>query len=227
MRVEQVTKFQNQVDSAVFGYLNILKRKELLAVSIELNKSLACLEPLICKSILAIQDTLYSSLMVEVHAWLFDKSSNSCNLSLYGLLEKLADSKTNTKHLKSYYVKPPKTIDIGGANESWHQHFIEGREDKFEACFMDCKSKIETLLASEEAKKVISLRDKMLAHKDGHYDVKSNGHTVGDVFYLLENMKSILLDLSALMTRTSYPILQSEARAKVMAKKFGEHVART
>lgn len=227
MRAEQVTKFQKQVDSAVIGYLSLLERKELLAVSVEKYAPLSRLEPSVRGGILALQDTLYTSLVVELHAWLFDKSTNSSNLSLYGLLEKLVDDKTNPKHLKRYYVSPPKTIDIGGADKSWHQNFKSERETKFDACFQDCARLIKELLAAKETTRIVSLRDKVLAHKDGVYDIKSNNHTVGDVFYLIDNMKLILLSLVGLMTRTSYPINESEAKAKTMAQSFWEHVART
>ncbi|SJL84095.1 hypothetical protein [Vibrio palustris] len=227
MRSEQVAKFQKQVDSAVIGYLSLLERKELLAVSIEQYQSLSSLEPEVRGGILAIQDTLYASLMVELHAWLFDKSPNSSNLSLYGLLEKLADDKTNLKHLKRYYVAPPKTIDIGETDKSWHQSFKTDREAKFDAHFQDCIFLIKGLLVSEEAKKIAPLRDKALAHKDGRYDIKANNHTVGDVFYLINNMKLILLNLIGLMTRTKYPVYEAETKAKLMAQKFWEHVART
>lgn len=226
MRKEQVIKFRKQVDSAIIGYLNMVGRKELLAASIELNESLNCLEPAVRRSILAIQDTLYGSLMVEIHAWLFDQSDNSSNLSLYSLLEKCIDIKTNLKHLKNDHITPPETVDLGGSNTSWHQDFIVERGIKFEACFADCKQQIEVLLASGETERVISLRDKVLAHKDGNYDVKSNEHTVGDVFYLLENMKPILLSLGCLLLRTSYPVSESEEQAKMTAKTFWKHVAR-
>ncbi|NOI83063.1 hypothetical protein F0237_20570 [Vibrio tubiashii] len=227
MRFEQVTKFQKQVDSAVIGYLNLLERKELLAVSIEKYALLSCLEPSIRSSILSIQDTLYASLMVELHAWLFDKSANSRNLSLFCLLEKLADDQTNPKHLKRYYVTPPKTIDIEGAGKSWHQKFKTERETKFDDCFQECALLIKDLLASEEAMRIVSLRNKYLAHKDGMYDIRSNSHTVGDVFYLINHMKLILLSLAGLMTRTYYPINEAETKAKAMAESFWEHVART
>lgn len=227
MQSQQVTKFQKQVDSAVIGYLSLLERKELLAVSIEKYVPLSRLEPSVRGSILAIQDTLYASLMIELHAWLFDESTNSSNLSLYGLLEKLADDKTNPKHLKRYYVAPPKTIDIGRADKSWHQNFKTERETKFDACFQDCALLIKELLASEEAIRIVSLRDKVLAHKDGMYDLKSNNHTVGEVFYLIDHMKLILISLIGLMTRTNYPVNEAETKAKAMAQCFWEHVART
>ena len=40
MRKEQLAKFQNQINSAVIGYLNLLERKELLSVSINTSSSL-------------------------------------------------------------------------------------------------------------------------------------------------------------------------------------------
>lgn len=227
MRSEQVTKYQKQVDCAVIGYLNLLKRKELLAVSIEKYATLSFLEPSVRGCILTIQDSLYASLVVELHAWLFDKSDNSSNLSLYGLLKKLSDDKTNLKHLKRYYVAPPNTIELGYADKSWHQSLKTEREIKFDDCFRDCALLIKELLASEECIRIVSLRDKFLAHKDGMYDIKSNKHTVGDVFYLIDNMKLILLSLVGFMTRTSYPVNEAEANASVIAKSFWEHVART
>ena len=71
------------------------------------------------------------------------------------------------------------------------------------------------------------LRNKLLAHKDGVYDVKANGHEIGDVFYLLGQMKVILLTLNRLFQRVSYPIEESEQQAKSNADFFWEHVART
>jgi hypothetical protein len=229
MQKEQLTKFQKQIDSAIIGFLNLLDRKELLAKSIDLSSSLSKLNPSIQRSILTIQDTLYASLMIDIHAWLFDNSNKSSNSSLYKLLKLLVDSETkpNTKHLKRCYVTVPEVVTLNESVSNWQSEFTHIRETEFEQVFSNCTENINCLRSSEQAERIKSLRDKLLAHKDGAYDVKSNGHKIGDVFYLLEHMKIILLDLNALFQRVSYPIDESEANAKDSARVFWSHVART
>ncbi|MFT6835394.1 MAG: hypothetical protein ACJA0H_001432 [Francisellaceae bacterium] len=229
MQREQLAKFQKQIDSAIIGFLNLLDRKELLAKSIDFNSSLSKLNSSIQKSILTIQDTLYASLMVDIHAWLFDSSHNSSNSSLYKLLKLLVDRETklNTKHLKRCYVTAPEVVTLNESVSNWQSEFTHMRETEFEQVLSSCAEKINCLLLSEQAERIKSLRDKFLAHKDGAYDVKSNGHKIGDVFYLLEHMKIILIDLNALFQRVSYPIDESEASAKESAQVYWSHVART
>ena len=229
MQKEQLVKFQKQIDSAIIGFLNLLDRKELLAKSIDLSSSLSKLNSSIQRSILTIQDTLYASLMVDIHAWLFDNSNNSSNSSLYKLLKLLVDSETkpNTKHLRRCYVTAPEVVTVNESVSNWQSEFTHIRETEFEQMFSSCTGNINCLLSSEQAERIKSLRDKLLAHKDGAYDVKSNGHKIGDVFYLLEHMKIILFDLNALFQRVSYPIDESEASAKESARVFWSHVART
>ena len=227
MRKEQIPKFKKQVDAAMIGYLNLLERKELLSVSIDFHESLVRLEPMVQRSILVIQDTMYASLIVETHAWLFDKSKKSSNLSLSQLLNLLVDGNFNLKHLLEEYVKPPKTIVLSGQGESWQDRFIEGRKLEFNQSFSDCVTCINELLSSGLVDRVKLLRDGMLAHKDGNYDMTGNGNTIQDIFSLLSHMKAILVSLNKLLQRISYPISESEKSAKESAERFWNQLART
>jgi hypothetical protein len=224
MRKEQLPKFKKQVDAAIIGYLNLLKRKELLSTSIDFHESLTSLEPVIQRSILVIQDTIYTSLIVEAHAWLFDKSSN---LSLHKLLNLLVDGNFKSKHLLEEYVKPPETIVLSGQGGGWHDQFIEERKLEFNQSFSDCVTCINELLSSDLVGRVKLLRDKLIAHKDGDYDVIGNKHEIQDVFSLLSHMKAILVSLNKLLQRISYPISESEKSAKESAERFWNQLART
>lgn len=64
-------------------------------------------------------------------------------------------------------------------------------------------------------------------YKDGVYNIRDNGHTIGDVFYLLDNMRSILLCLNDFFQKTSYPIKDEELYAKRNAELFWQYVGRT
>lgn len=229
MRKEQLAKFQNQINSAVIGYLNLLERKELLSVSINTSSSLSNLDSPIQRCILSIQDTIYASLIVDVHSWLFDKSDKSSNLSPYNLLESLVDPdvKFNTKRLQEYFITTPSSLNLSESGSNWQEDFVSERKAKFDQVFHECTRNIKRLLHSEEAARIKPLRDKFLAHKDGVYDVKANGHKIGDVFYLLDQMKNILLSLNTLFQRVSYPIEESEQQAKSNAEEFWNRVART
>jgi len=227
MRKEQFPKFKKQVDAAMIGYLNLLERKELLSTSIDLHESFTNLESQVQRSILVIQDTMYASLIVEAHAWLFDKSNNSSNLSLHKLLEQLADGNFQPKHLLEEYVKPPTTIALDGEGGSWHDKFVEDRTFEFNETFAQCVTCINELLSSDIVDRVKLLRDTLLAHKDGDYDVAGNGHTVQDVFSLLSHMKAILVCLNKLLQRISYPITDSAITARASAEKFWYQLART
>lgn len=227
MRKEQISKFKKQVDAAMIGYLNLLERKELLSASIDFHESLVRLEPVVQRSILVIQDTMYASLIVETHAWLFDKSKNSSNLSLNQLLNLLVDGNFNPKHLLEEYVKPPKTIVLSGQGGSWQDRFIESRNIEFNQSFSDCVTCINELLSSGLVDRVKLLRDGMLAHKDGNYDMTGNGNKMQDIFSLLSHMKAILVNLSKLLQRVSYPISESEKSARHNAVKFWKQLAHT
>jgi hypothetical protein len=229
MRKQQLPRFQKKIDSATIGYLNLLEPKELLSVSINLSNSLRSLSSPIRRSILTLQHTLYASLMVDVHSWLFDPSKGSSNLSLYNLLEQLTDKDTkfNTKYLKSYYIAEPNVVKLNESASRCQSEFVSKRVANFDQDFLECIGNIEELLNSGQATRIKLLRNKLLAHKDGVYDVKANGHEIGDVFYLLGQMKVILLTLNRLFQRVSYPIEESEQQAKSNADFFWKHVART
>ncbi|HCG7286878.1 hypothetical protein P3647_15920 [Vibrio parahaemolyticus] len=227
MRKEQLTKFQNQLDSAIIGYLGLLERKELLAVSIELSASLTKLEPKIQRSIVTIQDTLYASLIVEAHAWLFDRSEKSSNLSLYRMLNLVADTNFQPKHLLKHYIQPPKVVPLGANDSNWQQKYKNTRENEFKEKLTECVLNINELISSKLAVRVKSIRDSMLAHKDGRYDVAGNGHTIQDVFCLLRLMKNILVCLNSLFQRVSYPIIETEKQARINAELFWERLTPT
>lgn len=227
MRKEQLPKFKKQVDAAMIGYLNLLERKELLSTSIDLLESLVSLEPMVQRSILVIQDTIYASLTVETHAWLFDKSKKSSNLSLNQLLNLLVDGNFKSKLLLEEYVKPPKTIVLSGQGESWHDKFIEDKKLEFNQVFSDCVASINELLSSGLVDRVKLLRDTLLAHKDGDYDRVENGNTIQDVFSLLSHMEAILVSLNKLLQRVSYPISEFEENARKSAERFWNQLVRT
>lgn len=227
MRKEQLPKFKKQVNAAMIGYLNLLKRKELLSTSIDFHESLASLEPMVQRSILVIQDTIYASLIVETHAWLFDKSKKSSNLSLNQLLNLLVDGKFKSKHLLEEYAKPPKTIVLSGQGGSWHDKFTEGRKLEFNESFSDCVTCINELLSSGLIDRIKLLRDTLLTHKDGNYDMAENGITIQDIFSLLSHMEAILVSLNKLLQRVSYPIFESEKSARKSAERFWSQLART
>ncbi|CAG9296814.1 AbiU2 domain-containing protein [Celerinatantimonas diazotrophica] len=226
MRKEQLSKFKKQVNAAMIGYINLLERKELLSTSIDLHESFTNLDPQVKRSILVIQDTMYASLIVETHTWLFDKSNKSSNLSLHQLLDQLVDGNFQSKHLLEEYVKPPSTIALGGESGGWNEQYIEDRKLEFNKTFSDCVTCISELLSSGIVDRVKLLRDRLLAHKDGSYDVADNGHTVQDVFSLLSHMRAILVCLNKLFQRISYPISDSEKRARASAEKFWNQLAR-
>tara|TARA_R110000772_G_C13146259_1_gene424509 strand:- start:44 stop:736 length:693 start_codon:yes stop_codon:yes gene_type:complete len=228
MRKEQFAKYQKMIDSALKGYMNLLERKELLDASIRNYKCLNELDTQVCKSILTIQDTLYTSLLIDIHSWLFDKSKKSSNLSLYTLLENLINTENNSQEifLKNYFVSAPSTTALGSSNVDWHSHFTLDQTAKFDQLYPSLLYRIKELLCSQEAIRVQSIRDKLLAHKDGVYNVRENGHQIADAFYLLSSMRDILTILNSLFQRVSYPIKDSEEIAKNNAEIFWQHVAK-
>lgn len=220
MQKEQIPKFKKQVDAAMIGYLNLLQRKELLSTSIDFHKSLASLEPILQRSILVIQDTIYTSLIIEIHAWLFDKSKKTSNLSINQLLNEIVDENFNSKNLLEHYAKPPKTILLFGQNGSWHDKFIEDRKLEFKQNFSDCIININKLFSSGLVDRVKLLRDTFLAHKDGEYNMAGDENKIQDVFILLSHMKVILVSLNKLLQRVSYPMSDSEKIARENAERF-------
>lgn len=226
MRKEQLPKFKKQVDAAMIGYFNLLERKELLSTSIDLHESFTHLEPQVQRSIHVIQDTMYACLIVETHAWLFDRSTKSSNFSLHQLLDQLVDRSFQSKHLLEEYAKPPITIVLGEEGGGWHDQYIADRKLEFNETFNECVTCINELLSSSIVERVKLLRDSLLAHKDGDYDVAGNGHTIQDIFSLLSHMKAILVCLNKLLQRISYPIAESEKSARASAKKFWKQLAR-
>jgi len=227
MQKEQLSKFQGKINSAVIGYLHLLKQKELLSVSMNLGNALETLDNPIKRSILSIQDTLHAFLIVEVHSWLFDESKNSSNLSLHKLLNLLVnfESENSLKHLKKSFIKAPSVIHLGGDMINWQASFETVRASKFKPIIDECSKSIEYLLESEEMERIKKIRDKVIAHKDGQYDITENQHKIGDIFFTLEQMKQILLSLIELFLRVSYPIEDEERKAKSDAEKFWSHVA--
>ncbi|MDN3379729.1 MULTISPECIES: hypothetical protein [unclassified Pseudoalteromonas] len=227
MRKEQLPKFKKQVDAAMIGYFNLLERKELLSTSIDLHESFKHLEPQVQRCIHVIQDTMYASLIVETHAWLFDRSTKSSNFSLHQLLVQLVDRSFQSKHLLEEYAKPPITVVLDEEDGGWHDQYIADRKLEFNETFNECITCINELLSSSIVDRVKLLRDSLLAHKDGDYDVAGNGHTIQDIFSLFSHMKAILVCLNKLLQRISYPITESEKSARTSAKKFWKQLART
>ena len=225
---QELEKCQKITDRAIQGYLGMLERKALLQQSImRANHMSNQLEPNLLSSVKTIQDTLYASLLIDIYAWLFDKSKNSANLSTHKLLEKL-NRKDFQKILESYYVEPPTTIPLGNdTDQFWHQSYKSDKLEEFQKIIDDCKKTYNSFLESEVGKRIKSIRDKLLAHKEGAYSTKDNGHHIGEAINAVEKMRTIVLLLNQLMQKCSYPIEEMEEAATKKAELFWQHMLHT
>jgi hypothetical protein len=225
---QELHKCQKIVDSVIQGYLGMLERKTLLQQSImQANSMFSQLEPNLLNSVKIIQDTLYASLLIDIYAWLFDQSKNSSNLSTHKLLEKL-NRKDFKNKLESYYIEPPATIPLGNdTDQFWHQQYKSDKLEEFQKIIDDCKKTYNSFLESEVGKRIKSIRDKLLAHKEGAYSTKDNGHNIGEAINSVEKMRTIVLLLNQLMQKCSYPIEEMEEAATKKAELFWQHVLHT
>lgn len=225
---QELDKCQKIIDSALKGYLGMLERKALLEQSImQANHMTNQLEPNLLSSVRTIQDTLYASLLIDIYAWLFDQSKNSSNLSTHKLLEKL-NRKDFQNKLKSYYIEPPTTIPLGNHTDKfWHQTYRNDKSKEFQIIIDDCKNTYSVFLVSEVGIRIKSIRDKLLAHKEGAYSTKDNGHHIGEAIKAVEKMQTIVLLLNKLMQKYCYPIEEMEKTATKKAELFWQHMLHT
>ncbi len=225
---QELNKCQNILDSVLKGYLGMLDRKALLQQSImQANRMINQLEPNLLSSIKTIQDTLYVSLLIDIYAWLFDESKNSSNLSTHKLLEKL-NRQDFKSILKNYFIKPPTTIPLdNNADQSWHQLYKTKKLEEFQIIINDCQKTYKSFLESEVGTRIKSIRDKLLAHKDGVYPIQENGHHIGEAIVAMEEMRIIVLLLNKLIQKCSYPIEEMEEMATKKAELFWQHMLYT
>lgn len=221
---QEKIKCQNVVDSAMKGYLGMTERKSLLEQSLKLaNQLSAKLEPNLLRSIKTIQETLYTSLLIDIHAWLFDKS-NSSNLSTYQLLEKLKYQDFKKK-LEEYFIEPPTTIKLdGNIDNFWHDSYKARKAQEFKIIIDDSLNTYDNFLKSEIGMRIKSIRDKLLAHKDGVYSIKDNRHEIGEAIIAVEMMRKIVLPFNDMLQKTYYPVEEIEEASIKKAELFWKHM---
>ncbi len=229
----ELNKCHKIVDSALKGYLEILEKKSLLEQSITSARDMTNnLTPCTLSSVKVIQETLYSSILIDVHAWLFDPSEKSSNLSIRKLLKKMEDPKREDfrEFLKKYYIRPPSTISLSmDTSSSWQNRYKEEKEQEFNKLLSQCLESYQSFLNSEFGKRIIGIRSKLLAHKEGVYSTQDNGHYIGEAIEAVEKMRTITLSFNKLMQKFSYTYVVEEVEqsAKKKAESFWNNLAQT
>ena len=222
---QELNKCQNILDSVLKGYVGMLDRKALLQQSItQANCLINQLEPNLLSSIQTIRGTLYASLLIDIYAWLFDESKNSSNLSIHKLLGKL-NRQDFRSILESYFIEPPATIPLDNdVDQFWHQPYKIKKLEEFQIIINDCQKTYKSFLESEVGIRIKSIRDKLLAHKDGVYPIQENGHHIEEAIVAMEEMRIIVLLLNRLIQKCYYPIEEMEKMATKKAELFWKHM---
>lgn len=213
---QELKKCQNIIHEATIAYLKILSKKALLEESIKQNYN-NHLD--LVSSIRTIQETLYSSLLIDINAWIIDFFKNdSKNLSVYQLLNKLKRKDNDfIIKLKKYYINPP-------SKNITDKLYTEKRAKEFDENIKICIDTYDTFIESDIGSRIKKIRDKVLVHKEKNYDIEKEGHNIGEAIEAMEEIKIIIVLLYELFRKTYYPIKEEEQDAIKKAKAFWQYV---
>lgn len=230
--------YKELVHSVAQGYLGLTKRAALYERSLHYAKDMEQeLSSTLRYSIKTIQDTLYSSLVVEIHAWLLDPNTKtsdnrhkteSKNTNI--LLNKITSDPDFIKLLKQEHIKRPPTIQLTATplSDCHFDFFTKPLESEFQTRFEELKENYKDLKSSDLEKRLRILRNKELAHKDFAFNMTEHGHRVDDVITATKQMRTIVLQLIFLFLRTNYEELieEEEQKAQNQADTFWKHLLR-
>lgn len=228
--------YKDLAHSVIQGYLGLIKRAALFESSLHYAKDMQDkLSPSLKSSIKTIQDTLYASLVVEIHAWLLDqnkkiaqknKTSTVRNKNTYILINKIFHDPIFLDSLKINYTKKPKSISIGTTHlsDQHYNFFTKNKEADFQEKIEKLKKSYNDFKESDLGKRLITLRNKELGHKDLDYTMSEEGHRIDDVINATTQMRIIILQLKDLFLRAHYEIEQEELDAKNQADIFWKHI---
>ncbi|QKF81920.1 hypothetical protein [Halarcobacter ebronensis] len=221
---QELEKCQKIMDKSIKEYIYLLNKKSLLKESLKKNYNNS---NNLIHSIRIIQETLYSSLLIDVHAWLFDESRNRKNLSLYKLLEKLKNENQKFLNiLKEYYITPPSVVNLSNEIniDFWEKEHKRKKAKEFDEKIILCINTYNSFINSEIGINIKNIRDKVLAHKENGYIIENKGHYIGEAIEAMEKMNIIIRLLNEIFQKKYYPIDEEEKNSSKKAKVFWEYI---
>lgn len=199
---------QMMLNEVISGYFSVSQRVSMLRESINSSKNIQKNNSfLVCSGVKCIQDTLYFSSVTDIRAWFIDSDKKTA--SLHNLVQKLENEQFRL-YLETWYSRPPGTIRLDGDSSTsyWHESYIKEKKEEFKSLRKDIIEAYDTFIQSDITKRVATLRDKSVAHKEFKnnrlYDVLENGHQLSDAEDTLEMLGKLIFDLNKLINKSTY-----------------------
>lgn len=201
-------KCKKMLSEVVSGYFSVYQRVSMLRESINSSKNIQENNSfLVCSGVKCIQDTLYFSSITDIRAWFIDSDKKTA--SLHNLVQKLKNEQFS-QYLEIWYSKPPSTIRLDGDSSTnyWHESYTKEKKEEFKSLRKYILGEYDSFIQSEITKRVATLRDKSVAHKEFKsnrlYDVLENGHQLSDAEDSLKMLDKLIFDLNKLINKSTY-----------------------
>ncbi|HUH42214.1 MAG TPA: hypothetical protein VLZ29_03785 [Sulfurimonas sp.] len=225
---EEFQKAQGILQESTNSYNHIFHKVSLLEESINYAKDIKKNNRnIVIFSVKLIQETLYFSAIIDIHAYFID--THKSTISLHNVMEKLQRSDFK-KFLCEQYSKHPKTIspETGELTQksltNWEDSYHKEATIRFETIFENINKNNDNMKKSEVYGRIKILRDKFIAHKEFKdrelYDIASDKHQLGDAKNLLILIKDILFDLNKIFNRSEIEFEKGENQFIEQSREF-------
>ena len=153
-----------------------------------------------------IQESLYKSVITDLHGWLLDRSEHSASI---GKAIEYLEKNSLLEHVAQQYSNPPKIIKLHQLSETtdWKIKYSNSRKDEFQKTIEEIKDIWGNLSNSEESRKLRLLRNKSIAHKDFKsnqlYDFSSENHSLKDIETIIKQADILIENLDKIINKTT------------------------
>ena len=171
-------------------------------------------------SVRLLQDTLYSSAIIDLNTLFMDKDKDT--ISLEQIISKLKQPDFKAYILK-HYIKIPKLIPINGHKQFdyWHEEYKNKKTNEFGEGLQKLFNSYKNLQETSLYERVKKIRSKRIAHRDfQNYDIESNGHRFDEVEELLNFFKEILFEVNHILCKNTYMLDDLETNYKKASQQF-------
>jgi len=184
-----------------------------------------------------IRMALYTSIIVDLHACLFDNDKRSGSLN--NIISGIKDSRVN-KELRKEFCIPSSPITVGehsseeikDISEQLQSKEISQQEELFDRVYTEVISVYEEFESSDLALRIKKARSKIFAHKEirtiegerSFYGAEGIGIKFNDAKELLDLSKKVIFDTNLLLTNSSYSMDSFLRHHEVVANEFWRNI---
>ena len=217
---DEMNKAKLSLEIIIEEYTKTYYKVHMLHESIKANNIISQNNDAIRMSVRLLQDTLYSSAIIDLNTLFMDKDKDT--ISLEQIISKLKRPDFKA-YILMHYIKIPRLIPINGHKQSdyWYEEYKNKKTDEFEERLQKIFNSYKKLQETPLYERVKKIRSKRIAHRDfRNYDIESNGHRFDEVEELLNFFKEILFEVNHILCKSTYILDDLETNYKKASQQF-------